>query len=82
MLRGDGVPRWSKLEPVVRVLASWNNPRVDVDAQAARFLQLWSAVQTGVASVLIDESSGPQQSGIDAGPESSAGAACHRNQSV
>jgi hypothetical protein len=41
MLRGEGLPRWSKLEPVVRVLASWHTPRLDVDAETARIQRLW-----------------------------------------
>src|SRR5258705_13891666 len=41
MLRGTGLPRWSTLEPVVRVLAAWNNPRLDPDEQATRTLTLW-----------------------------------------
>lgn len=37
MLHGKGVPRWSKLEPVVRVLAIWHTPALDADAETIRF---------------------------------------------
>ncbi|MEU4227929.1 TetR/AcrR family transcriptional regulator [Nonomuraea sp. NPDC026600] len=43
MLRGSGLSRWSKLEPVVRVLAAWNNPPLDPDRQTAVFQALWRA---------------------------------------
>ncbi|SEG18169.1 DNA-binding transcriptional regulator, AcrR family [Nonomuraea solani] len=46
MLRGSGLPRWSKLEPVVRVLAAWNNPPLDPDRQTAAFQALWRAAAT------------------------------------
>src|SRR6266536_2506615 len=45
MLRGEGLPRWSKLEPVVRVLASWHTSRPDVDTEAARLQRLWYAAR-------------------------------------
>ncbi|WP_433508697.1 TetR/AcrR family transcriptional regulator [Nonomuraea sp. CA-143628] len=43
LLRGSGLARWSKLEPVVRVLAAWNNPPLDPDQQTALFQALWRA---------------------------------------
>jgi hypothetical protein len=46
MLRGDeGLPRWVKLEAVVRVLAAWNTPRLDPDAEACQVQRLWHAAQ-------------------------------------
>jgi len=45
MLRGAGVPKWSKVEPVVRVLAEWSTPRRDPDDEAKRFKGLWDAVR-------------------------------------
>ncbi len=46
MLRGDGgLPRWAKLEAVVRILATWNTSPLDPDAEAARMQRLWHAVQ-------------------------------------
>jgi len=48
MLNGKGVPRWSKLECVVRQLADWNSPRLDPDQTASLFLPLWEAVIGGV----------------------------------
>lgn len=41
MLRGDGLPRWVKLECVVRVLASRSVDRPDPDDEVRRFLALW-----------------------------------------
>jgi hypothetical protein len=43
LLHGAGLPRWSKVEGVVRQLAAWHSPRRDPDAEAARFLKLWLA---------------------------------------
>jgi hypothetical protein len=43
MLNGKGVPRWSKLDCVVRQLAIWNAQRRDPEEVAARFLRLWEA---------------------------------------
>lgn len=43
LLRGDGLPGWLKVECVVRQLAAWHNPRLDPDAEAARFTALWLA---------------------------------------
>ncbi len=41
MLRGDGLPRWSKVECVVRQLASWAIHRPDPDVEVRRFYVLW-----------------------------------------
>ncbi len=47
MLRGSGgLPSWTKLEPVVRVLANWNPARLDADVVSARIQQLWHRAQT------------------------------------
>jgi hypothetical protein len=43
MLRGSSLARWSKIEPVVWVLAAWNSPPLDGSEQAARVQQLWHA---------------------------------------
>jgi hypothetical protein len=43
LLRGAGLPGWLKVECVVRQLAAWHNPRLDPDAEAARFTTLWLA---------------------------------------
>ena len=43
LLRGEGLPRWSKVECVVRWLAAWHNPRLSPDEVAARFNRLWLA---------------------------------------
>ncbi len=49
MLRGVGVPKWSKVEPVVRVLAEWSTPRHDPGDEAKRFKSLWDTVTRGDA---------------------------------
>jgi tetratricopeptide repeat protein len=41
MLRGDGLPRWDKVECVVRVLAARSVARPSPDAEVRRFLPLW-----------------------------------------
>jgi hypothetical protein len=41
MLRGEGLPRWVKLESVVRQLASWAVTRPDADESVRRFHRLW-----------------------------------------
>jgi hypothetical protein len=43
LLRGADLPRWLKVECVVRQLAAWHNPRMDPDQEAARFTALWLA---------------------------------------
>ena len=43
LLRGTGLPKWEKVDCVVRQLAVWHNPRLDPDAEAARFHKLWLA---------------------------------------
>jgi hypothetical protein len=47
MLNGKNVPRWSKLDCVVRQLAEWNAPRLDPSTTAARFLSLWDTATGG-----------------------------------
>jgi tetratricopeptide (TPR) repeat protein len=46
MLRGDGRPRWIKLECVVRQLADWSVNHPDRDAEVRRFHQLWLNADT------------------------------------
>jgi tetratricopeptide (TPR) repeat protein len=41
MLRGESLPRWIKLECVVRQLAAWAVTHPDPDATVRRFHQLW-----------------------------------------
>ncbi|MFD1538760.1 TetR/AcrR family transcriptional regulator [Nonomuraea guangzhouensis] len=55
MLRGNGLSRWSKLEPVVRVLAAWNNPPLDPDRQTAVFQALWRAAAAKGREVHVDD---------------------------
>ncbi|MEV4350344.1 FxSxx-COOH system tetratricopeptide repeat protein [Actinoplanes sp. NPDC049596] len=43
MLRGEGLPRWDKVECVVRVLAARSVSRQDEDAEVRRFHSLWLA---------------------------------------
>jgi tetratricopeptide (TPR) repeat protein len=45
LLRGTGLPRWLKVDCVVRQLAEWHNPRLDPDEEAARFNALWLAAE-------------------------------------
>ena len=52
MLHGDGVPKWSKLEPVVLLLAQWSTPRRDPREETQRFKRLWDAVSAGA---VLDE---------------------------
>ena len=47
MLHGDGAPKWSKLEPVVLLLAQWSTPRRDPGEEARRFKQLWDSIAAG-----------------------------------
>lgn len=41
MLRGTGLPRWIKVECVVRQLADWTVTRRDPDQEVRRFHRLW-----------------------------------------
>lgn len=50
MLHGAGIPKWSKLEPVVLVLAEWSTPRRNPSEEAKRFKRLWDATTTGEKS--------------------------------
>jgi len=43
ILRGEGVPRWSKLECLVRQLSDWHHKKPDPDEQVARFHRLWAS---------------------------------------
>jgi TIR domain len=44
LLHGEGVPTWSSLECVVRVLAGWATPSRDADVVVAGFKQLWDVL--------------------------------------
>jgi hypothetical protein len=44
MFRGVSMPRWLKVESVVRQLATLSSPERDPDREAARFLRLWNAL--------------------------------------
>jgi hypothetical protein len=46
ILRGDGLPSWTKLEPVVRVLVNWSTARLDVDIEIIRIQQLWQRARS------------------------------------
>jgi tetratricopeptide (TPR) repeat protein len=49
-LRGDGLPKWSKVECLVRQLASWAVSQPDPDAVVRRFHGLWlDAAASGAA---------------------------------
>jgi hypothetical protein len=50
MLNGESVPRWSKLDCVVRQLAAWNVPPHDPSATAVRFLPLWEVATGGITA--------------------------------
>jgi hypothetical protein len=52
ILRGEGLPRWSKVECLVRILAAGAVGRPDVDAAVQRFHELWSSA-AGVGSIKI-----------------------------
>jgi hypothetical protein len=52
ILRGAGVPRWSKVECLVRVLAARAVGRPDVDATVQRFHRLWSST-AGIGSATV-----------------------------
>jgi len=43
ILRGEVLPRWSKLECIVRQLVVWHRPRLKADEQVVRFLSLWNS---------------------------------------
>lgn len=48
ILRGMAVvPRWSKLEAVVRVLIEWHVPQLETEQQVAKILELWYRAQDG-----------------------------------
>jgi CRP/FNR family transcriptional regulator, cyclic AMP receptor protein len=48
MLNGEHVPRWFKIDCVVRQLAVWNAPQLDPGRTAELFLSLWEAA-VGIA---------------------------------
>jgi tetratricopeptide (TPR) repeat protein len=52
MLRGSGLPKWVKVECVVRQLAEWSVTGLDPDREVRRFHQLWLAADDGPAAVL------------------------------
>lgn len=60
MLNGQGLPRWSKLEALVRQLAAWQVPSRDPDSEAARFLAMWEAADPADAPTSSTTENGPQ----------------------
>lgn len=52
MLRGSGLPKWVKVECVVRQLAEWSVTGHDPDHEVRRFHQLWLAADDGPTSVI------------------------------
>ncbi|SPF04392.1 hypothetical protein SMA5143A_5190 [Streptomyces sp. MA5143a] len=46
MLKGDNIPRWTKLEAVVTVLAQWSVERPDVRAAVKKMHRLWMPTQS------------------------------------
>ena len=60
MLNGEGLPRWSKLEAVVRQLATWHVPSRDPNSEATRFLALWEAAQPADALASATTENGAQ----------------------
>jgi Orotidine 5'-phosphate decarboxylase / HUMPS family len=50
ILHGEGVPRWSKLECLVRQLVAWHHPHLDADEQVSRFLALWNTASNPAES--------------------------------
>lgn len=46
MLKGDNVPRWTKLEAVVTVLARWSVEQPDVRATVKKMHRLWMPTQS------------------------------------
>ncbi|WP_433292302.1 FxSxx-COOH system tetratricopeptide repeat protein [Actinoplanes sp. CA-030573] len=51
ILRGGSLPRWLKLECVVRQLAAWSVNRPEPDAEVRRFHAMWLAAADGKTSV-------------------------------
>lgn len=50
MLKGDNIPRWTKLEAVVTVLAQWSVEQPDVRATVKKMHRLWMSTQSPVTS--------------------------------
>jgi hypothetical protein len=55
MLRGRGLPRWIKVECVVRQLAEWTVDHIDPDREVRRFHRLWLAASDAVANLPVGE---------------------------
>ncbi|MCY1140181.1 hypothetical protein OWR29_19450 [Actinoplanes sp. Pm04-4] len=68
ILRGDGLPRWSKLECVVRVLAEWATHKPDPNTVVLEVQEMWLACRHS------DEDAGTPSTG-SLGAASSAGEA-------
>ena len=60
MLNGEGLPRWSKLEAVVRQLAAWQVPSRDAESEAVRFLAMWEAARPANEAMSDTPQDGPQ----------------------
>jgi tetratricopeptide (TPR) repeat protein len=54
MLRGRGLPRWVKVECVVRQLAEWTVDETDPDRAVRRFHGLWLAASDALGQVPAD----------------------------
>ncbi|GIF35469.1 FxSxx-COOH system tetratricopeptide repeat protein [Actinoplanes utahensis] len=52
LLRGSTLPRWSKVESVIRILAEWDVRRPNPDTEVRRFFDLWNEDVAGVHSVV------------------------------
>jgi restriction system protein len=72
ILRAEGVPRWPKLESLVRQLIAWHHPRLEADEQVSRFLELWNAVSSPDSSSQHDRGSQKDRAATDpsASPQS------------
>jgi tetratricopeptide (TPR) repeat protein len=53
MLRGEGLPRWVKLECVIRQLAAWAVTQPDADDSVRRFHRLWLEADDAPASKAV-----------------------------
>lgn len=53
MLRGSGLPKWIKVECVVRQLAEWSVTGLDADREVRRFHQLWLAADDDLGAAPV-----------------------------
>ena len=71
LLSGSVMPRWSKVECVVRVLAEMAAHRPDPQAEVQRFLVLWNESRTGASSGSPTAPAGEEPSGAIEPPNGS-----------